>query len=113
MVGGVDVLHRAERGLALLALRTLIDGVALVTVEWAAVPVTLDEVLAQFRANIGEHVAHVPKDGIVAQDRVFRLRHVVDGHATQRRRNCAEGDLAKVSGLLFSHAPHHALTVPT
>ena len=97
VVGGVDVLDGAEGRFALHALCAFVNCVALIAVEGATVPVAFDEVLAQFGADIGEQGAHVPEYGVVAQDRVFGLSEVVDGHAAQRRCDAAEGDLGKVS----------------
>ena len=97
VVGVVDVLDGAERRLALLALRALVDGVALVAVEGTAVPVAFDEVLAQLRTDVREQVAHVPQNGVVAQDRVFGLCEVVNGDTTQRCCGRAQGALGKLS----------------
>ena len=77
----VHVELGAERPFVGVPLGALVDQRTLRARERRGLVVAFQEVLPQFGANELEHKAQVPDDRIVAQDRAFGLRQVVQAQA--------------------------------
>ncbi len=73
-----DVALGAERLLAVVALRAVVDEVARLPVVRPPLGVRLDEVLPDLRADLLEEEPEVAEHGVVAGDAVAALHHVVD-----------------------------------
>src|SRR5271170_1784569 len=88
---GVDVELRAEGALVELHLGALIDDRPLVAAERQPVLLALEEILAQFRADVFEQEADMGGDRIVAQDRVAGLQKITNAKQRERGEN-RQGD---------------------
>jgi hypothetical protein len=80
----VDAFFGAEGARVFLTFSALIDKAALVTAKGFLILIILEQVLADFRADLLHQETDMSQHGIVAQHRVGCLAHVMQTQKSQR-----------------------------
>nr|WP_235181775.1 hypothetical protein [Sphingobium indicum] len=88
----INVELRPECALAALIFRPGIDERPLASGKRRLVIIALDQILANFRADIFEEPPQPPDDGIVAPHRMERLEKVVEAGRGQDRADHEQGN---------------------
>ena len=73
----------AKTGIVVLAFRGSIDPSALILAERALFVIARDDVLSKFRTNGLKQTSKMPNDGIVTQNGMLRLNHVINNDASK------------------------------